>query len=59
MENVFSTDTMRQMMQMWGSNMMGMGQGGFASWLITSIYVVWLIVGILVAIWLWKQITKK
>lgn len=50
---------MRQMMQMWGSNMMGMGQGGFASWLITSIYVVWLIVGILVAIWLWKQITKK
>ena len=48
-----------------GNPMMGnlgqspMGWFGFASWLVTLTWIVWLAVGILAAIWLWKQITKK
>jgi len=55
-----------QMMMKGGSNsMMGnWGQnsawwGGVGSWLISLLWLVWLIVGILAAIWLWKQIIKK
>lgn len=45
------------MMGNWGNN--PMGWSGFNSWLITLLWLVWLIVGILAAIWLWKQINKK
>jgi len=40
----------------WGQNQMWSGAG---SWLITLTWLVWLIVGVLAAVWLWKQITKK
>jgi len=42
---------------MGGYNMMNWGGGG--SWLITFTWVVWTFVGVLLAIWLWQQITKK
>lgn len=39
----------------WGQNMMWGGWGSLA--LLT--WLVWTLVGILAAVWLWKQITKK
>jgi uncharacterized membrane protein len=39
----------------WG----GMMGGGFGYGLGALLYVVWLLVGIFAAIWLWQQITKK
>lgn len=45
------------MMGNWGQN--PMWWGGVGSWLISLLWLVWLIVGILAAIWLWKQIIKK
>lgn len=56
---------MIQMMMGGGNSMMGgWGQnlpwwGGVGSWFISLLWLVWLIVGILAAIWLWKQINKK
>lgn len=56
---------MMQMMMGGGNSMMGnWGQnpiwwGGVGSWFISLLWLVWLIVGILAAIWLWKQIIKK
>jgi hypothetical protein len=44
------------MMWNWGQNMMGWG--GFG-WLFTLTWVVWLIVGIFLAVWLWQKINKK
>lgn len=38
---------------MWGN------MGGLWSWLWALLYIVWLIAGILLAIWLWRQLTKK
>ena len=43
-------------MMPWGGMM---GTGGFWFWIIPLGSLVWLIVGILAAVWLWKQITKK
>lgn len=44
----------------WGDMMGGWnGFGVFGSWLVTLTWFVWLIVGILVVIWLWRQINKK
>jgi hypothetical protein len=40
----------------WGGMM---GGGGFGFGIFTLLYLVWLIVGIFAAIWLWQQITKK
>ena len=40
---------------MWGYDMMGGGGAG----LMTLSGFVWLIVGVLAAVWLWQQITKK
>ncbi|MCL5733094.1 MAG: hypothetical protein M1334_00305 [Patescibacteria group bacterium] len=45
------------MMGNWGQN--PMWWGGLGSWLISLLWLVWLIVGILVAVWLWRQIVKK
>ncbi len=45
------------MMGNWNQNSMWLGEVG--SWLISLLWFVWLIVGILAAIWLWKQIIKK
>lgn len=39
-----------------GYNMMDWAYG--VSWLATTTWVVWLAVGVLAAIWLWKQIQK-
>lgn len=36
-----------------------MGFGGLWPWIMLLIPLVWLVVGILVIVWLWKQITKK
>jgi hypothetical protein len=44
------------MMWNWGSDMMGWG--GFG-WLFTLTWIVWLVVGIFLAIWLWQKINKK
>jgi len=44
------------MMWNWGQNMMGWG--GFG-WLFTLTWIVWLIVGIFLAVWLWQKINKK
>lgn len=33
--------------------------GGFWSWFMVSASLVWLVVGVLAAVWLWKQIIKK
>jgi hypothetical protein len=49
----------QQMMGWEGSSMMGMGMGGVWSWLAAIFYIVWLIAGILLAVWLWKQIENK
>lgn len=43
------------MMWNWGQNIMTGGFGGF----FTLTWLVWLVVGIFAAIWLWQQITKK
>ncbi|MDP2685420.1 MAG: hypothetical protein Q8P20_10420 [bacterium] len=45
------------MMEGWGQN--PMSWYGVGSWLISLLWLVWLIVGILATIWLWKQIIKK
>lgn len=45
------------MMGNWGQN--SMWWGGVGSWFISLLWLVWLLVGILAAIWLWKQIVKK
>ncbi|TAL19168.1 hypothetical protein EPN90_04325 [Patescibacteria group bacterium] len=45
------------MMGNWGQN--PMGWVGVGSWLVTLTWVVWLAVGVLAAIWLWRQINKK
>jgi hypothetical protein len=39
-------------------NMMGMNCGGIYNFLLGFLYLVWLAVGILAAVWLWRQITK-
>lgn len=54
-------DTGEMMSGSWGNmmNMMGMGNMTGGSWLVSLLYLVWLIVGILAIIWLWQQITKK
>jgi|SRR3989344_2859221 len=41
-----------------GGSRSGMG-GGVGLWPVSLVWFVWLIVGILAAIWLWKQIVKK
>lgn len=46
------------MMGKWGQNPL-VGWGGVGSWFIILLWLVWLIVGILAAAWLWKQITRK
>lgn len=38
-----------------GANAMGVGFG----WLFTITWVVWLVVGVLAIMWLWRGITKK
>lgn len=43
------------MMDGWGMGW-GMGAGG---WFFGITWIVWLIVGILAAVWLWQQINKK
>ncbi|MBI4217216.1 MAG: hypothetical protein HY603_00195 [Parcubacteria group bacterium] len=48
---------MMQMMGNWGQNSMWPGEVG--SWPVSLVWFVWLIVGILAVIWLWKQIVKK
>ena len=53
-----------QEMMGWSGNdmmadMMGTGMGGVWSWLAVVFYLVWLIAGILLIAWLWKQITAK
>lgn len=40
----------------WGQNMMGWDG---SSLFFTLTWLVWLTVGVLAAVWLWKQITKK
>lgn len=42
-----------------GSPMMWNWWGGFGSWLFQFTIIVWLIVGALAAVWLFKQISKK
>lgn len=37
----------------------GMMGGGFWFWILWLTSIVWLVVGILVIVWLWKKITKK
>lgn len=49
---------MMQMMMGGGNNSM-MGNWGAGSWFVSFLWLVWLIVGILAVVWLWKQITKK
>lgn len=49
-------ETNCSMMWNWGQNMMGWG--GFG-WLFTLTWIVWLVVGIFLAIWLWQKINKK
>jgi hypothetical protein len=49
----------QQMMGWKGSGMMGMGMGGAWPWLAAIFYIVWLIAGILLVAWLWKQIVGK
>ncbi len=49
--------TNNPMMMEWFQNSIWWGGGG--SWLIILTWIIWLVVGILAAIWLWKQITKK
>ncbi len=43
-------------MMSWGGMM---GVGGWWSWIIVLCSLVWLVVGILAAVWIWKQIVKK
>ena len=38
--------------------MTGFG-GGLWSWVVSLASLVWLVVGVLAAVWLWKQIAKK
>lgn len=43
----------------WGG-MMGSGWGfGFWAWLAVSTWLIWLVVGVLLIIWLWRLISKK
>lgn len=45
------------MMWNWGYDMMGWG-GGFG-WLFGITWIVWLVVGVLLAVWLWQKISKN
>jgi len=50
---------MMNMMMGGGNNPMGTFSWGLGSWLVTLTLLVWLVVGVLAAIWLAKQIRKK
>lgn len=67
-QNIADDGMMQMMMQMMmgGNNsMLGnwsqnpMAWGGLGSWIVSLLWIVWLVVGILAAVWLWKQIIKK
>ena len=47
------------MMGGWNAGSNPMSLGGFGSWLVMLAWIVWFIVGLLAAVWFWRQINKK
>ena len=46
----------------WNNNMMSGGWGvgwGLGAFLVVATWLVWLTVGVMLIVWLWRQISKK